>query len=200
MGDQFDKFAKNYRVVCYDIRAHGRSPMPAEKYSLVEDLTALLKFLKIDKAAIAGLSLGGVIAADFALEHPKMVEKLVLVGSGLRGFNSKPDPEGEKIFVATQKAAPEKAAEMWLEHALLAGVKNRQRERKKMLQLMIENHRAYTQIDAAKTYILPQPPTYERFKNITAPTLVIIGDLDFSGLIEVSHALKTTSQTHSFKQ
>lgn len=187
-NEQFDEFAKNYRVVRYDIRGHGKSPMPTASYSPVEDLRELLKFLKIEKTTVVGLSLGGIIAADFTLEHPEMVEKLVLVGAGLRGFESKPDEAGWKIFQEAVKAIPEKAAEMWLAHPLLAGVKNNPRAKEKMLRLMTDNHRAYTTINP-QNYIYPKQPTIERLGQIKSPTLVVIGDLDHPDLIAISNTL-----------
>src|SRR3954463_6383416 len=82
---QMKPLSKHFRVVRYDIRGYGRSPAPTGEYYPHEDLRALLDYLKIDKATLVGLSLGGIVAADFALEQPARVERLVLVGSGLRG-------------------------------------------------------------------------------------------------------------------
>src|SRR4030095_8156327 len=91
--EQFKEFAKSYRVIRYDLRGFGRSAYPTTPFSHVEDLYALLKFLKVERASFAGLSLGGMIAMDFALEHPEMVERLVLTSSGLRGSKA---PRNEK--------------------------------------------------------------------------------------------------------
>jgi 3-oxoadipate enol-lactonase len=48
-------------------------------YSDDEDLAALLKYLKVEKVYIVGLSLGGRIALDFTLAHPEMVPAIVPV-------------------------------------------------------------------------------------------------------------------------
>ena len=90
--DQFRFFGSKYKVIRYDVRGFGNSPAAAEPYSDKEDLAALLKFLKVEKAYIAGLSLGGRIAIDFAIAHPEMVDALVLAGPGLSGFSFNPDP------------------------------------------------------------------------------------------------------------
>src|SRR5204863_250497 len=65
------------RVLTYDVRGHGLSEAPpeAEAYSqatLVADLHALLTHLKIGRAVVGGLSMGGNIALNFALAHPAM--------------------------------------------------------------------------------------------------------------------------------
>src|ERR1044071_8135566 len=67
---QMRPLSKRFRVVRYDIRGYGRSAAPTGEYQPLEDLRALLDYLKIDKATLVGLSLGGIVAADMALEHP----------------------------------------------------------------------------------------------------------------------------------
>src|SRR5712691_3775284 len=83
--DQMKAFSKSYHVVRYDLRGFGRSRAATDPFSHIEDLRAVLDFLKIERATVIGLSLGGIIAADFTLEYPERVERLVLVGAGLRG-------------------------------------------------------------------------------------------------------------------
>src|SRR6516164_9757541 len=72
--DQFQEFAKHFQVIRYDVRTYGLSDLPSKPFSDVEDLASLLRFLHIQKAHLVGLSLGGRIIIDFALEHPEMVE------------------------------------------------------------------------------------------------------------------------------
>jgi pimeloyl-ACP methyl ester carboxylesterase len=81
---QIEPFAEHYKVIVYDIRGHGESSGYDEKYSIrlfASDLKALLDFLEIREAHICGLSLGGLIAQQFAIEYPTMVNKLVLAGT-----------------------------------------------------------------------------------------------------------------------
>jgi pimeloyl-ACP methyl ester carboxylesterase len=69
---QFVELSKKYKVLRYDVRGYGRSALPdtAEAYRDCDDLNALMDFLKITKAHICGLSLGSIIALDFALAYP----------------------------------------------------------------------------------------------------------------------------------
>src|SRR5439155_21106094 len=76
--EQFQFFAQKYRVIRYDVRGFGNSPAATKPYSNTEDLAALLKCLKVDKAYLVGLSLGGMTAINFALIHPEMVDALAL--------------------------------------------------------------------------------------------------------------------------
>ena len=71
---------KNFRVLRYDLRGHGRTPPNGNQYSidsLVRDLRTLLDELQVGKTSIVGLGLGGAIAQAFAIEHPDRVDKLM---------------------------------------------------------------------------------------------------------------------------
>jgi|SRR6476646_1791051 3-oxoadipate enol-lactonase len=80
--DFADNLAQDFTLVSYDLPGHGRSPVPADGYS-IEDLSAhlveLLAQHKIARAHIAGISLGGLIAQHFAATRPDMVDHLILI-------------------------------------------------------------------------------------------------------------------------
>lgn len=76
-----ERLAGRYRMLRYDKRGHGLSEAPPGPYSLVdhvEDLAALMAHLSLDRAAVVGLSVGGLIAQGLAARHPDMVAALVL--------------------------------------------------------------------------------------------------------------------------
>lgn len=79
---QVDHFAKNYRVITYDIRGHGRTGGSQDKaYSVnvfAHDLKVLLDDLEIEKPIICGLSLGGMIAQTYATIYPNNLRALIL--------------------------------------------------------------------------------------------------------------------------
>ena len=92
--DQFDEFAKHFKVIRYDMRGFGNSGMlknGMEPYSMERDLFSLLQFLNIQKAYVMGLSMGGSLSVDFTLQYPEMVDALITVGAGLSGFEEE-DP------------------------------------------------------------------------------------------------------------
>ncbi|MFA6449678.1 MAG: alpha/beta hydrolase [bacterium] len=77
--------SKNHRTVIYDLRGHGfsekRADMDFSFKTFVEDHIGMMEALNINSAILAGHSMGGMIAQHFALAHPEMVEKLILVGT-----------------------------------------------------------------------------------------------------------------------
>jgi 3-oxoadipate enol-lactonase len=78
------EFAKHYRTLALDVRGHGGTGKPDQPYSIKgfsEDLYAFMRKLEIPKAHIFGLSMGGAIAQQFALDHPEMIRSLTLVST-----------------------------------------------------------------------------------------------------------------------
>ncbi len=84
--EQFQEFAKHYRVLRYDRRGFGKTAMVAGAYSHHQDLYELLKALQIEQAILVGCSQGAKTVVDFTLEHPEMTDALVLVAPALSGF------------------------------------------------------------------------------------------------------------------
>lgn len=93
LGDEADTWqyvlpllAESHTVIAFDLPGFGRSDKPRRPYSLgfyAQTLGELLKALQIERATLVGHSLGAAIAQRFALAHPEMVERLVLVGGCL---------------------------------------------------------------------------------------------------------------------
>ena len=82
---QVPAFAPKYRTIRLDVRGHGSSDKPKRKYE-VEDFTsdaiAVLRAAGAERAHIVGISMGGMIALQLALDAPGMVRSLVLVNTG----------------------------------------------------------------------------------------------------------------------
>jgi len=82
---QVPEFSKAYKVVTLDLRGHGQSDKPAGPYSLpmfAADVAGLLRALDLQPAHIVGLSLGGGVAFQLAVDCPELVKTLTIVNSG----------------------------------------------------------------------------------------------------------------------
>jgi len=79
--------SERFRVLRYDLRGHGASPVPRGPYSIAElgeDLLALLDQLAIERASLCGLSIGGIISMWVAAHAPERVQRLVLCCTSAR--------------------------------------------------------------------------------------------------------------------
>ena len=80
-NEQFEALKRNYRLIAYDIRGQGQSGEGNEDFSIdlfVKDLIGFMDALKIEKAMLCGLSMGGYIALNAILNFPKRFDALIL--------------------------------------------------------------------------------------------------------------------------
>lgn len=84
---QAGALAERFRVVRFDHRGHGGSPVPLGPYSIAElggDVLALLDALGVERASYCGLSMGGMVGIWLAATAPERVERLVLLCTAAR--------------------------------------------------------------------------------------------------------------------
>jgi 3-oxoadipate enol-lactonase len=84
---QLPAFTQRYRTVAVDLRGHGQSPKPAGSYrieQLASDVARLLTQLHAHPAHVLGISLGGAVAQQVALDFPDLAHSLVLVNTAAR--------------------------------------------------------------------------------------------------------------------
>src|SRR6516162_11132832 len=115
---QFAFFAGTHRAIRYDMRGAGQSETTptAEPFTHHEDLRELLKALNIDHVSLIGLS-NYAIALDFTIAYPELVEKLVLVSPGLRGYDFRDPWVGTRFAAMMQslsKREVDEAVEVFL--------------------------------------------------------------------------------------
>jgi 3-oxoadipate enol-lactonase len=78
---QVSALARHFRVVRYDLRGHGRSLVPPAPYEIADmgaDLVALLDRIRVARAHLVGLSLGGMVSLWTAAHHPERVDRLIV--------------------------------------------------------------------------------------------------------------------------
>ncbi len=184
---QMEEFAKQFDVVCPDTRGFGDSELPPIRWSPVGDVIGLLDELALKPAHIIGCSMGGRTAIDMALDHPARVSKLVLVGPGVGGANfSKKYPEVFAEVKAAEEAKDfealnEAEARLWLDgpRRPRGHIGGELRE----LFLDMNGRNLHNDFANAPTDEL-DPPAIGRLNEITAPTLVVIGDEDVPSVFD----------------
>jgi pimeloyl-ACP methyl ester carboxylesterase len=174
---QFGAFAENYRVIRWDRRGYGRSSKPQASFINCDDLFAVMKGLKIERAAIVGCSSGGLLAMEFAVAHPEMVSSLVLVGPIVSGFGFSEHflKRGDR-GIPSRNAPVEEEIRYWCERDpwILAPASKAARER--MKSLLSTNPQNIS--GAAGFSRPPGPPVRDSLSEIKVPTLIIAGESD----------------------
>lgn len=184
--DQLPDFASSFAVTRYDHRGWGRSEAPAGPVAFHEDLYALLSALGIERAHVLGISMGGTFAIDFALSHPQMVSSLILVDSWLSGFSVPASEAEQAIWAAFEAALAEeqldRANELETDLKLVGIYRTPDMVDAQTRQRLRALHRpAFDRLaerEAMQPWLKPEPPSAERLGEISAPTLVVYGDLD----------------------
>jgi pimeloyl-ACP methyl ester carboxylesterase len=96
--EPFTELSQSWRTVAYDHRGTGATLAPVESITMpamIEDVTAVMDALGIDKCVLAAESAGAAVALQVALAHPQRIEGLVLVS----GMYARPGPAGPDPFV-----------------------------------------------------------------------------------------------------
>jgi pimeloyl-ACP methyl ester carboxylesterase len=104
---QMRHFGQRYRCIAYNARGYPPSDVPqdGEKYSQArarDDIRAVLDALKVDKAHIVGLSMGGFAALHFGFSYPERARSLVVAGCG---YGAAPDKRAQFAAEAEATAA-----------------------------------------------------------------------------------------------
>jgi 3-oxoadipate enol-lactonase len=179
--------AAGHRALAPDLPGFGQTPLVPGTVDYVAHVTALLD----GPTAVVGCSFGGRVALEVALavEQPELVERLVLVGSGVGRWEWS---EEAKAGFAEEEAALEQGdlegaataqARMWLADGADPAVRALTEEmtrRSYELQLPLEDE---------VTGTWPEPPPEERLGEIRAPTLVVVGAEDVADIRAIADKL-----------
>jgi 3-oxoadipate enol-lactonase len=177
---------QQFTVVRYDLRAHGQSETPGNTFSHVEDLFELLDELRIQHAALIGLSAGSTIALDAALLAPHRVTRIVLVAPGIGGYVPKNRPEFFPDLVAALQARDfTRAQEILLASPLFDAPES---SRPLVRAMVTENNRLWTV--PRELMKVPSRPAAERLSEVKTPTLVLVGDRDLSAQREQAEVIQ----------
>lgn len=173
---QASALRERFRVVRFDARGHGRSPVPPGPYSLADlggDLLGLLDELQLARASICGVSMGGAISMWTALHAPERVERLAVCFSAA-WFGP---PQGwlqraESVRTQGLEAIADAVVGRWLTDA--AGQEQPQLIGQLRTMFLATPAEGY----AACCDAMAEIDLRERVAEITAPTLVVSGSED----------------------
>ena len=174
-----------YRVIAVDHRGHGKSEAPKseEDYSIpifADDVYKLLIKLRVNRCILVGHSMGGFMSLQFVLDHPEMVQALVLVDTSSGEFEMAPGAaelrvkldelarnEGLEAAFEYDSANNPMRIERYEKHPELKEI-----SRQKVLNTSVDGY-----IYVARTFGKWQPVT-KKLHEIKVPTLIFWGEED----------------------
>jgi 3-oxoadipate enol-lactonase len=180
--EQVPALSTQFQVILVDNRDAGRSSRarhPYEIADMADDLAGLLDALGIARSSVLGLSMGGMIAQEFALRHADRLDRLVLAGTGAAPARSAVDPIEIWSWVkANDPTGAVFGGQQFVSLFSTAFLRNHEAVRH-TAELLANNPypmspEAYgRQADAYRQF-----DALDRLSAITAPTLVIVGEHD----------------------
>lgn len=179
---QTESLSPHFKTITFDNRGVGETDQPIEIYSLAQmsdDAAGLLDALGIESAYVFGISMGGMIAQEFALRHPQRVRKLALGCTHCGIKHCEPSPAWvTEIF----KSLPGKPREQVVRECTPINYSPHTQQHRpelieSMVPLFVDNrqrlHGYVNQINAVWAF-----DAFDRLPQISMPTLVITGKDD----------------------
>lgn len=189
--EQVRVFSRSYLVLTVDVRGFGRSdklPGPYSIRTFSNDLYGLLRALDIHSTIVAGHSMGGRIAMAFGLDHPEMVNGLILVGA-----SAAVSPDMQRIMEQHARLAETQGMEAVID-AIVARIfspgfaRHHPESFARYRQLHLHNdHLAY----AAACRANARFDLSAEIGRIACPTLVIVGDHDIPTPLDSARVLNS---------
>jgi pimeloyl-ACP methyl ester carboxylesterase len=174
--EQIGPMSRLYKVVTYDRRGYGRSSIPQEPYSDLEDLGRVFDKLAIYRAVLIGMSAGGRLAIDFTIAHPERVTALVLVGPVVSGFGYTDHflSRGGRFGPAVA-ADPEARRDFWFTTDPYTIFRGNEAARQRARQALAASPH---NLDSRHRFLRRPPSAMDRLGTIDIPALIVAGEHD----------------------
>jgi pimeloyl-ACP methyl ester carboxylesterase len=181
--DVVNSLAANHEVILFDNAGVGASggKTPNTVAEMTRHCVALCQALGLQQIHVVGFSLGGMIAQQLALEHPQLVGRLILLGTGPRGGEDmtftelSPEEQADPVaFLLAAFFSPSEASQA-AGHEYLKRIESRKNDR----DLPVSRDSAIAQLAAIREWgTIPATGRYATLKSITHPTLIVHGNKD----------------------
>lgn len=180
---QWETWARSRRLLRFDFRGYGRSPMVPGPFASARDVVDLLNRHGFERVALVGVSLGGRVALEVALAQPDRVSALVLVGSGLPGHEWSEEmktawgEEAAAFDAGDLDGAVEVAMRTWVD-----GPRRRPEDvdpdlRARVAEMQKRAYELQLPIEEDEEELLVEDVA-QRLGEIAVPTLVVTGEED----------------------
>lgn len=186
---QMRAFGQRYRCIAYSARGYTPSDVPKDKGAytymhVMRDAVAVLDHLKIEKAHLIGLSMGGYTSLQVALNHPERVRSLVLAGTGsgsVRSFTAEFHKHSQALGDVFEREGSAAVAKTYgLGPSRVPFLLKDPRGFAEFTQRLAE-HDPQGSANTSRGFQGARPSLYdfeEAIKKLTTPALIVVGDED----------------------
>ncbi|QQR40157.1 alpha/beta fold hydrolase [Devosia rhizoryzae] len=184
-----------WHAIAYDRRGYGETESPDDAFSHLEDLEALLNAFDIHAAVFVGCSMGGGLAVDFALAHPGRVIGLVLIGTSITGAPWSATAEEQAIEMAEEDAFERGDRDMLNRvqaHEWLDGPRAKSGRVGGAARELFLDMNGLALAKPILTQEEERPDAWSRMEGVNTPALLLVGDEDFSAIIDRHETLSET--------
>jgi pimeloyl-ACP methyl ester carboxylesterase len=181
--DVTNRLATGHEVILFDVAGVGASggETPPTVAEITKHCVAFCRALGLKQIHVVGFSLGGMIAQQLGLEHPQLVGRLILLGTGPRGGEDmtfaelSPEEQADPLaFLLAALFSPSEASQ-----AAGREYAKRLESRKSDRDLPVSRDSAVAQLAAIREWgTIPTAGRYATLKSITHPTLIVHGNKD----------------------
>jgi 3-oxoadipate enol-lactonase len=198
---QIEALSDKFCVIFYDLRGHGQTGVGDGQYPLeffVDDLISLLDHLKVKKAVLCGLSMGGYIALRTAERNPERVHALILADTQAKADSNEARLKRAASIKAIKTSGVKPFAEAFLKTAFTAESLASRSESVVAIQNTIESNPPLG-ICGSLLALASRTDTTASLPKIMAPTLILVGDQDVLTPVSASeemHQRIVGSQMH----
>jgi pimeloyl-ACP methyl ester carboxylesterase len=190
--DVWPALAARHRVIRFDLRGYGETPLPDGPFVYGADAVELLRQLGVERAHVVGVSMGAGVGLDMALAHPELVDRLVLVGAGLGGWDYADDMDQ---FDADETAALERGdldeaswvnVRFWVDGNGRPGGEAEASIRRRVFEMQ----KLAFEVDNPKAeggWLITD--RHLKLGQVQAPTLVVVGTYDRPDMIAIARKI-----------
>jgi 3-oxoadipate enol-lactonase len=174
---QFQTLAAQLRMIAPDLRGHGQSSKPPGKYSIdlfAEDIFQLLVRLEIHEAILCGHAMGGMVAQQLAVDHPELVQSLILAETNYGTRSTKLEAIMTNLLAKVLLRIGIKRLNRLNANTL----SRKDADLKRVLEQDMDTYLTEPDIYWQITNALLNFQGREQLKRITSPTLVIVAALN----------------------
>ena len=193
---QWETFSRSHRVVRYDQRGFGRSPIGPGRFSNARDLLDLIEQQALESVALVGVSMGGRIALEVSLARPELIEALVLVGAGLPGhqWSAEMKAADEAEQAALARGDLDEAVEVTLRTWVDGPRRSPEDVDPEVRARVAEMQKRAYELQLPVWETAEEEPLVgdlaERIGEVGAPTLVLVGEEDVPDMHEIADRLE----------